>query len=247
MNTSQVIQVFSGWGRVYTLVLFEGATNPTPVLVDTGSAELAVCPSTDMGNANATGLYGYALYGNGTYGWVGEWYEATAVFGTPEESVTDSKPIYAALISDENANLCNPNLKGILGVNFGGNYLYSTPQEIGNPQGGEETQRESFASTMLNEGDDYTMAFIGVTPDNSGSAVIAFGSAADEMLSRDTLVGSTPIQQNINSWYTLETPMTVSFQNVEGFIEGITYEATSIDNYPIIDSGTPRLVLPEEV
>ena len=245
--SSQVIKVYSGWHRVYTDVLFEGATESTPVLIDTGSSELAVCPGTDMGSAKATKQYASCAYGDGSYGWVGEWYEGTATFGAQGESVTDSKPILAALISNENAHLCSPNLKGILGVDFGGNTLYSTPQKIGVGGEGKTSQKESFATTMLNEADDYTMAFIGVTADNSGSAVIAFGSTAEEMLSHDTFVGSTQILKSNDIWYTLKTPMTVSFKNVEGLTGGTTFNAPSVNYDPIIDSGTPSLVLPNVV
>ncbi len=246
--SSQVINIYSGWRRVYTDIVFEGATKQTPVLIDTGSSELAVCPGTEMGNARPTGHYASCAYGDGSYGWVGEWYEGKVTFGTPGGCVTDSKPMLAAAMNNENAHLCTPHLKGILGVDFGGNTLYTSPQKIGEFTGrGEVYRKESFATTMLNPGDDYTMAFIGVTPDNSGQAVIAFGSTAEEMLSRGTIAGSTLIIKSNTIWYTLKTPMTVSFRNVDGLTDKITFNASSVNYDPIIDSGTPCLVLPNEV
>lgn len=246
----QLIHVFSHSNRLCTEVLFGGAMTSTTVLVDTGSAEFAVCNQTDMGSAKATGKYAACSYGENNNGWVGEWYEGIVTFGSDGKSITDSKPILAARIQKDTSGLCNknPNIKGILGINFGGNDLYDNPQKLGKQgQTSHVSQKESFASTMLNKGDDYTMAFIGVTTNNSSSAVIAFGATAKKMLSHKALVGSTPIQKHITDWYTITMPITVSFKNVKGLTKKIEFKTSTVNEYPIIDSGVTSLVLPNVV
>ena len=63
------------------------------------------------------------LMENGDNGWIGEWYSSFVDFGTPEENVRSSSPIRVALIERQNTDICTPNLKGILGIDFGGNNL----------------------------------------------------------------------------------------------------------------------------
>ena len=99
-----------------------GGGSPVPVLVDTGSAEAAVCPGVEVGSAMPSQDFGCAQYGGQgapPNGWVGQFYNATVVFGRGAQSVVDPSKMSVAVITSQNTDICTANVQGIVGVNYG--------------------------------------------------------------------------------------------------------------------------------
>ena len=261
----------NGWSPV-TYVSISGGTSNVPLLVDTGSSAIAFCNDIDMGNSLKTIYYGCNAYGKGYNGWVGSVYNTSLTFGDYNEEVTDPELSSVALMKAQNAELCTPNIQGIMGTDLGSVAAFFEEQVLPKPGGPEncdftETAHyysSQFGKTMLNSADQYTFALIGLSKERKKefvakdkveqTSVMAFGERARERVKNQTSAGSAAFASDEKSWYRF-------LNNVSFDITGLKKDTdcmvltggdckVTVDNEKttdmavIIDSGTQPLVLP---
>lgn len=254
--SAQIIPIYVYNSRIYAIVSFDGAKEPFSVKVDTGSSEFAVCPDVDIGNAQFTSKYACQAFSDGTYGIVGKWYSSYMAFydfnGVLQ--TIDKNQIQFALIDEETESTCEEGFGGILGVDMRGNSLYSEAQQVPSKchshcdNAEERDFSHTFAGSMLNKDNNFSMAFTGITSDlDNMSSYISFGADAEKLLSEDKLIGTTPLIESVDYWFTLNTPFIVSLKNVPKFTQTVTYSGPTLFENPIIDTGVPTLGLPVEL
>jgi len=224
-----------------------------------------------MGNSAETIYYGCNAYGDGSYGWVGSFYNALLSFGDYNEEVTDPELSFVALMKTQNAGMCTPNIKGIMGTDLSYDLRYVKERVL--PTSGHKdcssTETAShysgqFVKTMLNSADQYTFAFIGLSKERKReyvakdkveqTSVMAFGERARERVKEQTSAGSAAFASDESSWYTFSNNVTFDITGLKKdtdcmLLTGGNCKVT-IDNEKttgmpvIIDSGTQILVLP---
>ena len=259
----------NGWSPV-TYVSISGGTSNVPLLVDTGSSSIAFCNDIDMGNSAETIYYGCNAYGDGSYGWVGSFYNALLSFGDYNEEVTDPELSFVALMKTQNAGMCTPNIKGIMGTDLSYDLRYVKEQVL--PTSGHKdcssTETASyysgqFVKTMLNSADQYTFAFIGLSKERKReyvakdkveqTSVMAFGERARERVKNHTCAGSAAFASDENSWYTFSNDVTFDITGLKKdtdcmLLTGgdckVTIDNKKANNPVIIDSGTSQMILP---
>merc|ERR1712086_611336 len=260
----------------YTFLSVGGGT-PVKVLVDTGSSVTALCPGTDIGSAVSENEYGCCQYldSQGTKnGWVGQHYKGSVVLGDQSKLVSDPNDMTVALVTSQNTGICTPNIKGIMGVDYGRGKKYGTPpQAIRSPITGKlslyrkkfptsnwtgcpgvSTEfKTSFDGTMMVAADEYKFAFIGVNTHNTGNPVMAFGITTTELLRSAKSVGQADFTSQAGYdkiWYSFSGDVHFALKNWklcdddESKCEYTSHLPTNGDTPTIIDSGTQQFVLP---
>merc|ERR1712086_17759 len=258
----------------YTLISVGGGP-PVKVLVDTGSSVTALCPGTDIGSAVPENEYGCCQYGDTApySGWVGQYHTGSVVLGDQSKLVSDPTDMTVALMTSQNSALCSPDIKGIMGVDYGRGWKYAKPQgpitnlngqllldSKGEPktkwQGCSRTATEfktSFDGTMMVAADEYKFAFIGVNKKNTGNPVMAFGITTTELLRSAKSVGQADFTSNTgndNTWFSFSGDVHFALKNWklcdddESKCEYTSHLPTNGDTPTIIDSGTQQIVLP---
>jgi len=261
-----VLDPINGWSPFTYLNIANASA--VPVLVDTGSSNIAVCNTTDMGSSKALAMYGCSAYAGGNIGWTGQLYESEVVFGTKNEAVKDPEPSNIFRMRTQNSKLCTPNLKGIMGVDMAYNTYHDKPMPLPTRDtscpNGEYDLRPQFASSMMTAEDSYTFGFIGLSPYRNSpdetASVMAFGKTARERVENQISAGtasfSSAIEENLN-WYTFTDSVTwelvgVNDDDCADYFESKTCSQTfdldidyNKDNLPVvIDSGTQKLEIP---
>jgi len=260
----------------YTFFSFGGGT-PVKVLVDTGSSITALCPGTHIGSAvlleNEYGCCAYEDSAGTHNGWVGQFHRGSVVLGDQSKLVSDPTDMTVALITSQNTGVCTPDIKGIMGVDYGRDKKYGTPQKaIKNFNGtlmlegvgkskwagcvDKSNSKEfepSFDGTMMVAADEYKFAFIGVNTHNTGNPVMAFGITTTELLRSAKSVGQADFTSQTgddNTWYTFSGDVHFAIKNWKVCDDDAskceyTYPFSPSGNYPaVIDSGTQQIALP---
>merc|ERR1712086_198962 len=260
----------------YTFLSVGGGT-PVKVLVDTGSSVTALCPGTDIGSAVSENEYGCCQYldSQGTKnGWVGQHYKGSVVLGDQSKLVSDPNDMTVALVTSQNTGICTPNIKGIMGVDYGRGKKYGTPpQAIRSPITGKlslyrkkfptsnwtgcpgvSTEfKTSFDGTMMVAADEYKFAFIGVNTHNTGNPVMAFGITTTELLRSAKSVGQADFTSQAGYdkiWYSFSDDAHFAIKNWKPCDDDAskceyTYPSPKSGGTPaVIDSGTQKIVLP---
>jgi len=261
----------NGWSPV-TYVSISGGTSNVPLLVDTGSSAIAFCNDIDMGNSLKTIYYGCNAYGKGYNGWVGSFYNTSLTFGDYNEEVTDPELSSVALMKTQNAELCTPNIQGIMGTDLGSVSAFFEEQVLPKPGGPEncdftETAHHyssQFGKTMLNSADQYTFALIGLSKERKKefvakdkveqTSVMAFGERARERVKEQTSAGSAAFASDEKSWYRFLNNVSFDITGLKkdtdcmvltgGDCKVTVDNEKTTDTAVIIDSGTQPLVLP---
>ena len=259
-----------GTWRPVTYVSISGGTSNVPLLVDTGSSSIAFCNDIDMGNSAETIYYGCNAYGDGSYGWVGSFYNALLSFGDYNEEVTDPELSFVALMKTQNFGACTQNIKGIMGTDLSYDRRYVKEQVL--PTSGHKdcssTETASyysgqFVKTMLNSADQYTFAFIGLSKERKReyvakdkveqTSVMAFGERARVRVKNHTSAGSAAFASDESSWYTFSNNVTFDITGLKKdtdcmLLTGgdckVTIDNKKANNPVVIDSETSQMILP---
>ncbi|MGC3936382.1 hypothetical protein ACOTTU_01100 [Roseobacter sp. EG26] len=236
-------------------VLLEGAWDRTPLLVDTGSSEMAICPDADLGSApqKTPVEYGCAAYGDdqNQSGWVGTWFQADMVFGNGSEVTRGDKTIDFAWIAhsdDENTAICRTGVQGILGMARDGNEIFNSARQVPKDERGcgeahDWNYQTTFNSVITQGVGASTMAFVGLNRDDDGYPLMAFGTAAQALLNTKTYVGTAPLIRNVTEWFALQTPIKIYLQNVPHHTNKVTFDGSD-GSHVIVDTGTQQLIVP---
>ena len=260
----------NGWSPV-TYVSISGGTSNVPLLVDTGSSAIAFCNDIDMGNSLKTIYYGCNAYGKGYNGWVGSVYNTSLTFGDYNEEVTDPELSSVALMKAQNAELCTPNIQGIMGTDFGSVAAFFEEQVLPKPGGPEncdftETAHyysSQFGKTMLNSADQYTFALIGLSKERKKefvakdkveqTSVMAFGERARERVKNQTSAGSAAFASDEKSWYRFLNNVSFDITGLKKDTDcmvltggdcKVTIDNKKANNPVVIDSETSQMILP---
>lgn len=245
--------------RVVTNVKLDGASDPLPIFIDTGSSTLALClEDGNVGDSTPNpGMYACNAYGDGTYGWNGTFRTGNMAFGTENEYEEAGSPVMFADIDWNGVNCPVPG-HGIAGVNFYSNEYFQqpiprpsieTPDCLNAPRTKLDGPAPLSKAAFL-QGNDYTLAFIGLNLENEGNSVLAFGQTAQNLLAEyGDKVAEAPLQSNFNLWMALDASFTYEFFGFPACLKNpckSTYTPTGGEKV-IIDSGTPPVEIPPSV
>jgi len=231
------VNSINGWQPLTYVSI--GSGTPIPVLVDTGSQIMAVCPQTDAADSTSVpGEYACKMYGKTTQapiGWEGQYRSAKVTFGKGTQITADSYEMkFGQIESDSDAGICSKEFSGILGASLGTYDSYTTKlQSIVKGRkwagccGNSGThcahgttslhQQGQFEKTMLTSANERAMAFIGVTQDDAHTpGVLAFGATAHTMLNQDKRIGSLQLVGG-TGYYSFKGSVTF---RIKGWAEG---------------------------